>query len=522
MADYTIKAYVQWQAANKQGLAPVYVRYYYNKKQSTYPLGVSVKERYWNDAGQGAFRANGPNAAENNTKLQLYISVLDQVAACFEQPLWLFVKPQFEATLLLLRQELVKRSEHQAARKEKAQVLSAEVEEKIRLHQRELEKLGMQQEVIARSYEQELASADAKVLMVDEEAYQLFHEQAKLYIKQFRGKAKTGKHKILFQDNTELLLDMDVPAHLWYKVLLDFEKYTGYRCTFANIDRTFYNRYTDYLWDVKDYEDASHFNHVSRLRMFLSDSLSLGFTVNLFYKHKSFKLYKKAKPILALTEEELDALWRTDFENKKLNKVRNIFCFQSFTGLRYSDAQKKNEVRNGRVVGITGTQKTDGNYSIPLVLYADNRLEELLVGNLSMDSKGYRLGIKQMMQLFFTVRGEAQRLVDVYKYKRGELLRQVDGTLPTEPIWEAFSSHNARKTFCTIMFLKGYTVEMVAKMIGSKRQDVLRDNYIGFIDSDLDKMIKNAEDEKILRARVIQQEAELAELRKMLPSAEGQ
>lgn len=524
MADYTIKAYLQMQAKNKQGLVPVYMRYYYGGVQSAYRLGESVKERHWNGTGQGSFRANTPEAEVKNAKLQLYINLLDWAAAKFEEPHWKLVKPEFVRALYESTLWAAGDVEYRDRRKEKGQRLSAGIEEEIRAREEDLDRLGLQQKILGWTYADVLLPSTPGVLAegmpVDEAAYQLFHEQAKLYIKQFRrvdastGKYKGGKRNVFFQGGSEMALDMDVPAHVWYKVLLDFEAHTGYRCTFAAIDRSFYTVYSDYLWDVKGYEDSSHFNHVSRLRMFLSDSISLGIQVNLFYKHRSFKLYKNTKPILALTAPELDELWHMDFAKEKLSQVRNMFCFQAFTGLRYSDLQKENEVQNERVVGKT--QKTAGNYSIPLRLYPDNRLAELLTGNLRLGRNAYRDGIKEMMREFFTKRGAGERTVDVHFYQRGVLRRQADGSLPREPIWEAFSSHNARKTFCTITFHRGYSVEAVGKMIGSKRLDVLRENYISFIDSDLDRVIKDADDEQTLREKLRQQDEQLIEQNKDL------
>ena len=528
MANYTIKAYLQMQAKNKQGLVPVYLRYYYDKKQSAHPLGVTVKPRDFNDAGQGSFRASGENAAANNAKLQRYVECLDAAAASIEDPVWAKVKPGF----LALLQEREAQTQKQREDKEWTHKILHDLREGVGARSEaaaeSLASLRVTQAKIERALRNRFPAEHlifpASLVEQEEEkhAHDQFHEQAKLYIKQFKGKpiSPLSHHHIEFADGEKMRLDMDVPAHAWYKTLLEFEKWAGWRTTFANIDRRFYDKYSDFLWDVKDFEDASHFNHVSRLKMFLNESVSFGFQVNPFFRHKSFKTYKKAKPIHALREDELEALRHMDLGKKQLNKVRDLFCFQAFTGLRYSDLQRPQEIKKDRMVGKT--QKTSGNYSIPLVLYPDQRIEELgekMNWDFTIDKDTYRRCIKRMMHAFFAKRGEAP-IAEVHIYKRNEaVLDPATGRMPTQPLAEAFSSHNARKTFCTIMFNKGYSVEMVAKMIGSKRQELLRENYISFIDSDLDKMIKKSEAEKELQARIDRQEAELAALRQQVSTS---
>lgn len=63
--------------------------------------------------------------------------------------------------------------------------------------------------------------------------------------------------------------------------------------------------------------------------MFLNESVSFGFAVNPFFRHKSFKTYKNTTPIHAL-EEELELLYRMDFGDKHLNRIRDSFSSQAF------------------------------------------------------------------------------------------------------------------------------------------------------------------------------------------------
>jgi integrase len=59
-----------------------------------------------------------------------------------------------------------------------------------------------------------------------------------------------------------------------------------------------------------------------------------------------------------------------EFDNNKLNKVRDLYCFASFTGLRYSDLISLQHVHiKGKI--LTKTQvKTRQVNSIPLNVFA--------------------------------------------------------------------------------------------------------------------------------------------------------
>lgn len=52
-----------------------------------------------------------------------------------------------------------------------------------------------------------------------------------------------------------------------------------------------------------------------------------------------------------MTEEELDKLYFHKFENKKLDRVRDVFCLGCYTGLRYSDLNTltSDHIQNGMI-----------------------------------------------------------------------------------------------------------------------------------------------------------------------------
>ena len=58
-------------------------------------------------------------------------------------------------------------------------------------------------------------------------------------------------------------------------------------------------------------------------------------------KYKDFKIKREDTPVIALTKKEFEALYRMKLAgNKKLDQVRDVFCFSCVTGLRYSDLRQ--------------------------------------------------------------------------------------------------------------------------------------------------------------------------------------
>ena len=62
---------------------------------------------------------------------------------------------------------------------------------------------------------------------------------------------------------------------------------------------------------------------------------------NTAYKYKKFSAPRKAKnEIVTLTDRELISLYKFDFsKDKRLERVRDLFCFGCFTGQRWSDIE---------------------------------------------------------------------------------------------------------------------------------------------------------------------------------------
>ena len=109
--------------------------------------------------------------------------------------------------------------------------------------------------------------------------------------------------------------------------------------TFDFFDEKGLNDYVTYLRDVKEMRNSTIGKQLSFLKWFLRWAFKKGLHQNNAYDSYKPKLKSTQKKIIFLTWEELNKLREFEIPAAKqaLDRVRDVFLFQCFTGLRYSD-----------------------------------------------------------------------------------------------------------------------------------------------------------------------------------------
>ena len=86
--------------------------------------------------------------------------------------------------------------------------------------------------------------------------------------------------------------------------------------------------------------------------------------------YKSFRGKSEKNEVIYLTENELMNLYNFDTTDDRLKRVRDLFVFQCFTGVRYSDIQNISKEDINNATWTVRTQKTHQIIEIPLNAYA--------------------------------------------------------------------------------------------------------------------------------------------------------
>ena len=132
--------------------------------------------------------------------------------------------------------------------------------------------------------------------------------------------------------------------------------------TFDFFDEKGLNDYVTYLRDVKEMRNSTIGKQLSFLKWFLRWAFKKGVHQNNAYDSYKPKLKSTQKKIIFLTWEELNKLREFEIPAAKqaLDRVRDVFLFQCFTGLRYSDVfnLRKSDIK-GDHIEVTTVMTSD-------------------------------------------------------------------------------------------------------------------------------------------------------------------
>lgn len=247
--------------------------------------------------------------------------------------------------------------------------------------------------------------------------------------------------------------------------LLDFQKVKRYRISFEELNLQFYDKLEDYYYAHKKSLDSTWHKSLTTLHTFLNWATDRGYNKNLGYKK-----FKKPKlhdtDIIALTRTELNTLYNLDLSNnKKLSKIRDVFCFGCFTGLRFSDIEKlrKEDVKikiSGNEHLIVRTFKTKSKVNIPLCKEAVeiiNRYIEIQDFLPTISNQKSNKYIKELGEF-----AGINEPTSVEKYSGGKRIEV------KEPKFKFMTTHTGRRTFVTLALEDGARPEIVMEITDHK------------------------------------------------------
>ena len=146
--------------------------------------------------------------------------------------------------------------------------------------------------------------------------------------------------------------------------------------TFEFFDERGLNDYVGYLRDVKEMRNSTIGKQLSFLKWFLRWAFKEGVHQNNAYDNYKPKLKSTQKKIIFLTWDELNRLREFKIPSNKqaLERVRDVFLFQCFTGLRYSDVfnLRRSDIK-GDHIEVTTVKTSDS-----LIIELNNHSKAIL------------------------------------------------------------------------------------------------------------------------------------------------
>jgi len=148
--------------------------------------------------------------------------------------------------------------------------------------------------------------------------------------------------------------------------------------TFEKLTEQKFIEYLNYLQRELKLKNSTILKHISFVKWFLRWSCRKGYNTNTFFEVFKPKLKDTQKKVIFLTPTEFKQFreYQIPEQKKYLERVRDVFLFQCFTGLRYSDVEnlKKSDIRDN-FIEVT-TIKTSDSLKIELNQHSRGILEK--------------------------------------------------------------------------------------------------------------------------------------------------
>ena len=234
--------------------------------------------------------------------------------------------------------------------------------------------------------------------------------------------------------------------------------------TFEFFDERGLNDYVGYLRDVKEMRNTTIGKQLSFLKWFLRWAFKKGVHQNNAYDSYKPKLKSTQKKIIFLTWDELNRLREFKIPSNKqaLERVRDVFLFQCFTGLRYSDVfnLRRSDVK-GDHIEVTTIKTSDS-----LIIELNNHSKAILDKYKDVafeDDKVLPVITNQKMNDYLKELAEMAGIDEPIRqtyYKGNERIDEVT------PKYALLGTHAGRRTFICNALALGIPPQVVMKWTG--------------------------------------------------------
>ena len=256
--------------------------------------------------------------------------------------------------------------------------------------------------------------------------------------------------------------------------------------TFSDLDRDKLSEFISYEQDELELLDSTVKKHLVYLKWFLRWAVDMGFNHNMAFDKFTTGIPNQQTKVIFLSEEELNKVITHDFSNNPaMDRVRDVYLFCCFTGLRYSDVEnlKKSNIYDDKI-HIT-TIKTDD----PLIIELNKMSRSILAkysGLNIKNNKALPVISNQKMNDALKIMAKECELdsnVEIVHFRKGVRISEII------PKYELITTHTARKTFVCTAIRLGINPIVIMKITGHKNYNTMKP----YIDAE-DKVRREAMD----------------------------
>lgn len=250
-------------------------------------------------------------------------------------------------------------------------------------------------------------------------------------------------------------------------LLEDFESNCKVKISLGKFDDKLYNKFLKYCIEEKKHSANTLHRNVGLLKTFLLWALNKKYTYN-----NNFITFKKPAKFttdeIALNYEQVELIYNYDFsDNKRLERVRDLFVFGCTTGMRFGNYStiSRSDV-DGNFIRVIDLKSKSKNLAIPLNSISKSILEKYDYNLPNITNQKMNEYIKEVFKkLEFT-----DEIKKTMKYG-DELVDQ------KAEFWTRISSHTARRSFITIMKNKRVPDKVIMSYTGHTSLEVFNAYY---------------------------------------------
>ena len=234
--------------------------------------------------------------------------------------------------------------------------------------------------------------------------------------------------------------------------------------TFVYFDEEGLNNYVEFLRKTKDMRNSTIGKQLGFLKWFIRWAFKKGYHQNIAYETFKPKLKNTPKKVIFLTWDELNKLKACNIPQNKqyLERVRDVFLFCCFTGLRYSDVYnlRTSDVKADHIE-ITTVKTADS-----LVIELNNHSKAILEKYKDVHFEGNKVLpviSNQKMNDYLKELGELAEINEPIRetyYKGNQRIDEVT------PKYALLGTHAGRRTFICNALALGIPAQVVMKWTG--------------------------------------------------------
>lgn len=250
------------------------------------------------------------------------------------------------------------------------------------------------------------------------------------------------------------------------RLLRDFQYETKELVAFERFDEQFSIKFRRFLEEQMRYAPNTIQSVFKVIRAVLNNAVTKNHNVNKEYKSPDFMPEGEETFSIALTINQVEALFHYDFsKNKKLDRVRDLFIIGCYTGLRFSDFSRLgNEHLQGRFLSIV-QEKTKKKNPMPVIIPVLEPVKKIF------EKYDYKLpndiSNQKMNEYLKEMAKETNIFNEIVSYKK-----TVEGKVKSisNPQHEEITTHTARRTYCTMSYKLGVPTQSIMKISGHKTE----------------------------------------------------